>query len=66
MKIHIPDETKFIVKTLENSGHEAHIVGGCVRDALMGKTPEDWDITTSALPSQTMTCFEGSTIIETG
>ena len=66
MRIHIPDEAKYIIETLENSGHEAHVVGGCVRDALMGKTPEDWDITTSALPSQTMACFEGSTIIETG
>ncbi len=54
------------LKILENAGHEAYLVGGCVRDYLRGITPHDYDITTSALPGQTMAAFEGYRIIETG
>ena len=48
--IKIPSEVEDILYTLNKAGYEAYIVGGCVRDALMGKTPNDWDITTSATP----------------
>lgn len=46
-----------ILRTLEQQGYEAYLVGGCVRDLLLGKTPEDWDITTSALPEEVLTLF---------
>ena len=62
----MPDEIYFIIDTLEKNGYEAFIVGGCVRDNLLGKTPKDWDICTSALPEQTMECFNSHHIIETG
>ncbi len=53
----IPIQVKDIIKTLEDAGFEAFIVGGCVRDYLLGKTPKDWDITTSALPNETKKLF---------
>ena len=49
-----PDE---LLKTLEQAGFEACFVGGCVRDTLLGRPVHDWDITTSALPEQTMALF---------
>ena len=68
-EIIIPDEVKCIIDNLENAGHEAYAVGGCIRDSLLSKEPKDWDICTSALPEQTIKCFKdlkGSHIIETG
>lgn len=53
-----------IISILELNGHEAYLVGGCVRDALMGRTPKDYDICTSALPEQVITLF--SRTIPTG
>lgn len=44
----VPEDVKYLCEKLENSGFETWVVGGCVRDALLGKTPKDWDITTSA------------------
>lgn len=55
-----------ILQALEQNGFEAYVVGGCVRDALLGKTPHDWDICTAALPEQVKACFPGISIIETG
>ena len=66
MNINLPDDVKFIIDTLESGGFEAYAVGGCVRDSLLGKSPQDWDICTPALPEQTMKCFNGQHIIETG
>lgn len=54
----IPSEVEFIIKTLNDNGYEAYIVGGCVRDFILGKEPKDWDITTSALPNETKALFE--------
>ena len=51
---------------LRTAGHEAWIVGGCVRDHLLGTTPKDYDITTSALPEETKTVFQQFHVIETG
>lgn len=53
----IPKNVQEILRTLEAAGHEAWCVGGCVRDALSGRTPEDWDVTTSALPEETLAMF---------
>ena len=54
------------IARLEERGYETCVVGGCVRDALLGHIPHDWDIGTSALPEETMRCFAGCTVIETG
>lgn len=48
----IPQEVQHVADALENAGFEAHLVGGCVRDLLIGKTPKDWDITTNATPEE--------------
>ena len=54
----IPQEVCAVLQTLERAGYEAYIVGGCVRDMRMGKVPHDWDVTTSALPQETMALFD--------
>ena len=64
MRITIPDNAKQILDTMHKAGFEAYIVGGCVRDALLGRTPEDWDITTNALPEDTKKLFKRT--IDTG
>ena len=66
MKINMPSEVNYIISTLEKNGYEAYAVGGCIRDAVMGKEPKDWDVCTPALPEQTMQYFSGHHIIETG
>ena len=66
MNIKIPGGVRHIISALESGGYEAYAVGGCVRDSLLGKTPQDWDVCTSALPEQTIACFAGQHIIETG
>ena len=53
----IPEYVKKVLETLEAAGHEAWCVGGCVRDTLLGRVPEDWDVTTSAMPEETMAAF---------
>lgn len=57
MKFEIPTAAKKVIAELEKRGFEAYIVGGCVRDALLDKEPNDWDITTSALPAKTLEIF---------
>lgn len=47
-----------MVETLERAGHEAYIVGGCVRDLLLSRTPKDWDVTTNATPEEIQALFE--------
>ncbi len=56
-RIHLPDEVRTIIETLEKRGYEAYAVGGCVRDSVLGKTPKDWDITTSAKPEEVKAVF---------
>lgn len=55
--IKLPQKVKIILEKLSNHGHEAYAVGGCIRDSLLGKTPQDWDITTSAKPLQVKGLF---------
>lgn len=55
--ISVPQHVNYIIETLERSGFEAYAVGGCVRDSIMGHNPNDWDITTSALPQQVKKLF---------
>lgn len=54
----IPKEVLFVAETLETKGFSAYLVGGCVRDLLIGRTPKDWDITTSATPEEIIALFE--------
>lgn len=64
MKIQMPEAANYIIQTLMAHGYEAYIVGGCVRDSVLGRTPQDWDITTSATPEQTKALFRRT--IDTG
>lgn len=59
-KIIPPKYIIHILKTLRMRGHSAYLVGGCVRDILLGVRPQDWDICTSALPEQVLDIFPGS------
>lgn len=61
MLIHLPEDVKAILHTLQEAGYEAYAVGGCIRDSLLGRRPDDWDITTSAKPQETKALF-GKTI----
>jgi len=57
MKIRLPEKVNQIIHTLKQHGHEAYAVGGCVRDSILGRVPDDWDITTSATPFETKELF---------
>lgn len=64
--IEIPAPVSEALKRLEVNGYEAYVVGGCVRDSLLGVTAKDWDITTNARPDEIARCFEGYRVHETG
>ena len=64
MKINIPSNVEWILNTLRAHGYEAFAVGGCVRDTMLGRTPGDWDITTSARPEQVKAVFRHT--VDTG
>lgn len=64
MMIQLPEKVKFILDTLHCAGYEAYAVGGCVRDSILGRNPDDWDITTSAQPLQVKALFRRT--IDTG
>lgn len=66
MVIKIPPQVNRALEILHTNGHSAYVVGGAVRDALMGKDPHDWDITTNALPEETLKAFADYRTIETG
>ena len=65
-KIEITNEIKVIFDTLNNSGYECFMVGGCVRDFLLNKEPHDIDFTTNATPDEMKECFKDFSVIETG
>lgn len=62
----MPDAPATLIRRLNAAGFEAYAVGGCVRDTLLGLTPDDWDITTAALPQETAKVFADCRVIETG
>lgn len=64
--IKVPNGALSVLERLENAGYEAYIVGGCVRNALLGITPDDFDITTSARPEETERVFSELRTVETG
>ena len=64
VQIVLPKKVKYIIDKLSHSGYEAFAVGGCVRDVVLGRVPNDWDITTSATPEQVKSIFKRT--IDTG
>ena len=64
MQIILPKNVNKIIHVLEEHGFQAYAVGGCIRDSLLGRTPHDWDITTSALPEQVKDLFKKT--VDTG
>ena len=65
-KINIPTAANELIHTLQKNGHSAYVVGGCVRDSILGRNPHDWDICTSATPDEMLEIFKDRKIIETG
>ena len=64
MTINMPQDVRFIIGKLMEAGYEAYAVGGCVRDSLLGREPNDWDITTSATPYEVKDIFRRT--VDTG
>lgn len=64
--ISLPKDVQYIIDTFYNAGYKAYTVGGCVRDSLMGKLPDDWDICTNALPHTVKQIFSAYQTIDTG
>jgi len=62
----LPAGAEFVLKRLHEQGYQAYVVGGCVRDTLLGKTPKDWDVCTNALPNEMQRIFADCRVIETG
>ena len=66
MVFNLPPQVDFIIKRMKQHGKRADIVGGCVRDILHGRSPDDFDITTDATPDETKEIFSDFRVIETG
>ena len=66
MRIDLPVAVEKAIRRLEENGHTAWAVGGCVRDSLLGRVPNDWDITTSARPEETAACFPDCRTLDIG
>ena len=66
MERQLPPPVIKVINELESCGFSGYIVGGCVRDYLLGKTPMDFDMTTDASPKEVMECFKNHRVIETG
>ncbi len=66
MKFILPTNVEYIISEMERAGYRAHIVGGSVRDFLLGKTPDDYDITTDATPDETKAVFSNHRTVDTG
>lgn len=64
MEIRLPEKVKQIIHRITQAGYEAYAVGGCIRDSILGRVPDDWDITTSATPQQVKALFTRT--IDTG
>lgn len=62
----LPDNIKILIEKLRDAGFEAYTVGGCVRDSILGLSPDDYDLTTSALPEQIKEVFADYRVIDTG
>lgn len=65
-KLALPEDVELILDKLDFHGFKAYVVGGCIRDSLLGISPKDWDICTNAKPGQILKAFAGFKTIETG
>ena len=65
-RMDLPSDVLYILDRMKASGYTAHVVGGSVRDSMLGRPLGDFDITTNALPNETKAVFVGERIIETG
>lgn len=66
MYLKLPKDVRKILNELNKNGYESYVVGGCVRDTLLGKVPKDWDICTNAEPKEVLRVFNNYRVIETG
>lgn len=66
INVEVPTPVNYIIQELEKCGHEAYMVGGCVRDSVLGRKPHDYDICTSATPDEILKAFPDEEIIPTG
>ena len=64
--INIPKDVENVLNILTDNGHKAYVVGGCVRDSLMGREPDDWDVTTDASPKRIKELFSSFRTVDTG
>lgn len=64
LSIRLPEAVKYIIQTIEDAGFEAYAVGGCIRDSILNREPNDWDITTSATPDEVKKLFRHT--VDTG
>lgn len=64
--INIPKDVENVLNILTDNGHKAYVVGGCVRDSLMGREPDDWDVTTDASPKRIKEIFNSFRTVDTG
>lgn len=64
VQIQLPEKVRYIIETIQAAGYQAYAVGGCIRDSILGKEPDDWDITTSAKPGEIKKLFRRT--IDTG
>ena len=62
----MPAGAAFVLQRLKENGFQGYVVGGCVRDSLLGRAPKDWDICTDALPEEMQRVFRDQHVIETG
>ena len=60
MRFNVPTEVRQVAEGLREAGFEAYLVGGCVRDLLIGRAPKDWDVTTNAKPEDIQKVFPDS------
>ena len=64
--MYLPQSVRFCIDALEAAGYPAYAVGGCVRDALLGLTPHDYDLCTAATPAQTAAVFSAFPLVRAG
>ena len=66
IRISVPAAARDVIDTLRGAGFSAYLVGGCVRDSILGRVPNDWDVATDALPAQMKEVFSSFRTIDTG
>ena len=62
----LPAGAEFVIRRLHDAGFQGYVVGGCVRDTLLGREPKDWDVCTNALPRELQRVFADCHVVETG